>query len=426
MLSRRLRIPLAVLAVGGALSVPLAAQQFLPKKIVFSGTTLNQAALLSASGMKPGTTIGPPEIRAAAQKLIDTGLFSNVQFSFDGQTLLYKLTPVTGLEPAMYANFPWWDAASLTAAVAAKVPLFNGEIPPESGLQQQVADALTALLAEKGVQAQVTAVPAVDPKTGKTIGVEFEIMSPPVQVGEVKISGADAVFAAPVAAIEQAAAGQDYDGATQATLGVALNAVYHRQGYLSESLSGFAHGEPQVAQGKVLVPITASVMAGPQYRVGTLTLAGGAVLSAADFAKLEQLHQGDIANEDLLRGTLARIAYAYKEHGYINAEVQAPTALDQATHTVNYAIAVDPGPLFHMGRLTLVGLSDRQRDDVMRVWPLHAGDAYNEIEVMSFLLRHKNDLHALDGWSGSYKQFAHLDTDIVDLTITFRQGGPLQ
>lgn len=427
MLSRLFRTLLAALALGCALSLPLTAQQFLPKKIAFAGTTLDQTALLGACGMKPGVTIGPTEIRAAAQKLIDTGLFSNVQYTFDGQTLLYQLTPATGLEPVVYANFPWWDAAGLNKAVAAKVPLFHGEVPAESGLQQQVVDALTGLLADRGVQqATVTAIPKVDEATGKTTGVEFEISSPPVQVGDVTLSGVDAGFAAPVDAIEKAAAGQDFGEATQATLAVALNAIYHRQGYLSESLTGFAHGQPQLSGGKVLVPITASIVPGAQYRVGSITLPGGTLLSAADLDKIAQLHAGDIANEDLLRGTLARIAQAYKANGYMNAQVQAPPELDAAAHTVNYAIAVDPGPLFHMGLLTLVGVNDEQRNEILRIWPLHPGDVYNEIEVASFLLRHRNELHSLDGWSASYRQYAHLDTNIVDLTVTFRQGGRLQ
>jgi outer membrane protein assembly factor BamA len=426
MLSRPLRTSLAALAMCGALSMPLAGQQFLPKKIAFSGTTLDQGALLAASGIKPGVTIGPPEIRAAAQKLLDTGLFSNVQYTFDGETLLYALTPATDLEPAVYANFPWWNFASLTAAIAAKVPLFHGAVPPESGLQQQVVGALTALLAEKGVQAQVTAVPMKEIATGATTGVEFAIVSPPVQVGDVTFSGVDPAFAGPVSAIEKTATGQDFGDATEATLAVALKAVYHRQGYLNESLAAFTHGQPQLSDGRVLVPITGTVVPGPQYRLGTMTIAGGAIVSPEDLAKLAELHSGDVANEDLLHGTLARISGAYKAHGYMNAQVQAQAALDRGTHTVNYAVTVEPGPLFHMGLLTLVGLNDEQRNDVLRIWPLHPGDVYNEIEVGTFLIRHRNELHSLGGWSASYRQYAHLDTNIVDLTVTFRQGGPLQ
>ena len=63
------------------------AQKYVPKKIVFSGTTASQAELLAVSGLKPGDTLGQAEIQAAAQKLIDTGLFTDVRFAFDGVEL---------------------------------------------------------------------------------------------------------------------------------------------------------------------------------------------------------------------------------------------------------------------------------------------------------------------------------------------------
>jgi outer membrane protein assembly factor BamA len=33
--------------------------------------------------LKPGDTLGQAEIQAAAQRLMDTGLFSDVRFAFD-------------------------------------------------------------------------------------------------------------------------------------------------------------------------------------------------------------------------------------------------------------------------------------------------------------------------------------------------------
>lgn len=78
-----------------------------------------------------------------------------------------------------------------------------------------------------------------------------------------------------------------------------------------------------------------------------------------------------------------------------------------------------------MGQLALQNVSDEQRAEILRVWPLHAGDVYNVGEVASFLVMHKKELHSLDGWSATWKAFAHQDTHIVDVVVTFRQGGPL-
>jgi len=43
-----------------------------------------------------------------------------------------------------------------------------------------------------------------------------------------------------------------------------------------------------------------------------------------------------------------------------------------------------------------------------------------------FLVKYKDQLHSLDGWSASYKAYEHEDVPVVDLVVTFQQGGPLR
>ncbi len=405
-------------------SVSASAQKYIPKKITFSGTTANPAELLAVSGLKPGDPLDQAAIQAAAQKLIDTGLFSDVRFSFDGVALNYALQPAAAMEPVSYANFPWWDDAALNAAVAAKVPLFHGSVPPESGMQQQVAAALTALLAEKGVQATVTALPAKDAAM-KDAGVQFHIDAPPVEIGTVSFAGVSSAWTDPVAAIGKAAAGQDFDPATETTLETALRAIYHRQGYLDVALTNFAHGEPQLSEGKVMIPVSATVVEGAQYRLKELRLSGDVLMKPEDFAKTAKLHYGDIVNEDLLRGTLAGVATSYRAQGYLRAKIDAIPTKNESAHTVDYAVTVEPGPVFHMGVLSLVNLNDAQKAQVLQYWPLKQGDVYDAVLVPQFLLKYKNQLHTLDGWSAGYKEYEHEDTHVVDLAVTFTRGGPL-
>jgi outer membrane protein assembly factor BamA len=148
-------------------------------------------------------------------------------------------------------------------------------------------------------------------------------------------------------------------------------------------------------------------------------------MTPEEFAKAAKIHPGDIANEDLLRGTMAMISGPYKAHGYLRAKIDAKPTMDSAARTVDYAIAVQPGPVFHMGELSLVNLNQQQKAQVLQYWPLRPGDVYDAVLVPQFLTKYKNQLHSLDGWSASYKAFEHEDTQIVDLVVTFRPGGPL-
>jgi outer membrane protein insertion porin family len=409
-----------------ALAQVAGAQNYVPKQIMFAGSTAAQGELLAASGLKPGSPLTQQEMQAAAQKLMDTGAFSDIRFAFDGAQLLYTLKPAE-LQPVSYLNFPWWQQDALNAAVAAKVPLFHGAVAPESPMQQAVADALQTLLASKGIAAaRVSAVPVMDLGGGAVKGVQYRIDSPAVQVGAVTFSGANPAWNPTLDAIAKAAAGQNFDGATEETLLKALTAVYHRQGYLKMQMTGFAHGEPQIAGEKVLVPVMVRVVDGPLYHVGSLQLTGDVLMKPEDFAKSAQLHAGDAANEDLLRATMAALGTPYRQHGYLRAKIDAVPQFDDTNRTVSYTITVQPGPVFTMGELKLINLNDAQKAEVLRYWPLHQGDVYDATVALNFLLRNKNNLPSLRGWSGTWKAYEHEDTHVVNLEVTFRQGGVLE
>lgn len=404
----------------------LFAQKYIPKKITFSGYTAgSQAELLAASSLKPGDAVGQAEINAAAQHLLDTGLFSDVRFAFDGSELSFSLKAADGALPVSYSNFAWWDAKTLTASLEGRVPLFHGTVVPESGLQTQVIAALTALLAEKGVQATVSAA-KIEPGPGVSAGVGFHIDTPAVQIGEVKLTGLSPEWVEPIGAIQKAATGQPFDDATQATLDVALRNVYHRQGYLDEAMTGFAYGPPEFAGSKVTVPVRATVEQGPQYRLASLKLSGDVLMSPEEFAKRAKIHAGDVANEDFLRQTLAGVAGPYRAKGYLRANIKAIPSFDRTQHTVNYDITVVPGDVYHMGKLEIVNLSDDKKALVLQSWTMHQGDVFDATYASGFLNKNAKTLHALDGWSASYKQYEHEDTHIVDMVVTFQAGGLLR
>jgi outer membrane protein assembly factor BamA len=412
------------------LALPLTAQKFPIEKITFNGyPAATDAELMTVAGLQAGVPLAQAEIQAAAQKLSNIGLFSKVQFAFDGSELKFTLQPADGAVPALFANFPWWDNKTLAAAIAARVPLFHGNVIPESGMQQQITAALTTLVADKGVQATITSQPSSD--SGKPVGVKFQIDTPPVQVADVKFIGASPGLADLVSAIAKAAAGQQFNEATEATLQTALRAVYHRQGYLDFAITKYARGEPQVAGGKVGVPLSATIVEGPQYRVAGLTLSGDVLMTQEEFAKRAKLHVGDVANEDLLRATLAEIAAPYKTRGYLRVSIEATPTFDRTAHfdrtgnSVSYSINVVPGPVFHMGKLTIVNLDDDKKALVLKYWTMHDGDVYDATYPPGFLTRNKADLQALNGWSAIYKQYENDETHVVDVTITFRPGGPL-
>src|SRR5450432_754196 len=105
---RRLFTTCSVAALLALTAVTALAQKYQFKSITFSGYSAPQAQFLAVAGLQKDAPLGQTDMQAAAQRLGDTGLFSDVSFHFDGQELHYDLTPAGKALPAAFDNFPWW------------------------------------------------------------------------------------------------------------------------------------------------------------------------------------------------------------------------------------------------------------------------------------------------------------------------------
>jgi hypothetical protein len=127
---RTIRVPFLLLLI--AFTQYLAAATYAPKGIVFTGADQYKPAdLISITGLTPGKLVTSEEVDAAMQRLVDTGLFSDMRYTVNDQALTFMLTPVAGdqLLAARYKNFVWWSDEELTALVHARIPLFTGHVP---------------------------------------------------------------------------------------------------------------------------------------------------------------------------------------------------------------------------------------------------------------------------------------------------------
>ncbi|MGD0367973.1 MAG: POTRA domain-containing protein [Acidobacteriaceae bacterium] len=400
------------------------AQAYLPQAITFSGSTLTQAELLAFTGLRAGEPMTRDQMQTATNKLTATGLFTDVRFSFDGQTLTFELKPSPAVVPVQYDNFPWWDDKVLNAAVAAQVPLFHGALYPGGPMRDQVSAALTALLATKGVQGATITTSAVGNESHDQVAIRYQIDSPPVVVESFRIHDYSGVWTRPLQALEKATAGQKIEGSMRDQLADLVRAVYGSQGFIDMTMMPPAFGQPHVADGKVLVPVTASITSeGGQYRVAGLHLEGDLFMSQEQFAENAKLHPGDVANLDVWKQIREMIAAPYRTHGYIDAKIDAVPVLDRAAHTVDYTITVQSGPVYHMGKLTVVNLNERQKAEVMPYWQLREGEAFNADLIPKFMADyHKSraeQLQSIRGWSFDAKWSGNQDTHGVDVVLTF-------
>jgi outer membrane protein assembly factor BamA len=406
----------SLLVICSAFSVE--AQTLNVTTITFSGDTISSADLQAASGLKPGQ-LDAAQVQAAAQRLNNSGLFSHIDFAVRGAVLQFQLTPATGRLPVRFENFPWWTDNALIETVHAALPLFHGSVIPGTGLDQQVADTLTGLLAKQQVTASVESHPEIAQGAAGPTAVRYRIATPGIMVGTVTLNGESEAMSTELAPIAKAASGEPYDAyVTPDLLQQAIRSVYGNHGYLDAAISRVAHGEPSADASGFAVPMALQIVEGAQYRLETMRFGHPLLLSEAEFQAKSSLHAGDVANQELLRRSLLLIGIPYRKQGYLDAKIMGTPSLDTAAKKVSYTIQVEPGAIYHFGKLSLVNVTDAQSEAFLKSWKVQAGDVYDATYPPGFLTANAKSLHAWEGYGATYREIRHLDTHIVDLEVT--------
>src|SRR5580704_15464664 len=111
--------------------------------------TLSEAQIIGISQLEKGSQVGKPDLQAAADRLLQTGMFGKVNYSFqtrgDGLTVTFQLEEAPRV-PIYYDNLPWFSDSELADAIRKKVAYFDGTLPEAGAVVDQVSDALKELL----------------------------------------------------------------------------------------------------------------------------------------------------------------------------------------------------------------------------------------------------------------------------------------
>jgi hypothetical protein len=140
-------------------------------------------------GLKPGAVYTAEEMNDHSKLLMDTGLFDNLTYKFDGVDLIFNLIPTTELYPIRVENLPLNTEPELDAKLHDRFPLYHGKVPAEGTELENVRCAFEELLATQGIKATVTAIPFGLAGTRKISAMNFSVAAPPVRVGSIQLQG---------------------------------------------------------------------------------------------------------------------------------------------------------------------------------------------------------------------------------------------
>jgi outer membrane protein insertion porin family len=364
-------------------SVPSCAQKFVPRSIQFKGDPeYTDQELLAAAGLKEGIALTTDEMHDHAQQLLDTGAFDNLTYKFDGQNLVYSLTPSTTLLPIRLTNLPFTLDKDLNAKLHERFPLYHGKVPGEGGLTDQVRQALEEMLAAKGIQATIMAAPSTNRQDAT---VSFAITAPLVEIGEIHTDSASAALDAKAQGILGKLSGSPYDvEGSPSQIATYLGNYYHDNGYLEASIQATPQSAPMITPEAVRIPFVISISPGALYRLTGVQLAPGLVVTQAEFDHQSSIHPGDIADGQRVVQNWEFISRQYHNKGYMKASLHPTPSYDRAQGTVSFAVSVEPGPAYTMGTLTMVNVSDELRAAMLAAWKMPAGSVFNESAVRNF------------------------------------------
>jgi outer membrane protein assembly factor BamA len=406
-------------------AVPALAQYSLDK-VVFSGAApYNDAELLAVAGIQPGQFAAQDSLKNAAQHLLDSGLFDDLQVdrAVAGKMLTVhfnlKPKPPAGLLAVSLENLVWFTPEELAQGIHQRVPLYHGAISDAGNMADLIQAALEQMLAAKGVKATLTH-SVVEPTNQHPMRVvDYKVEQP----------------APRVTALEATIVSQSPEALADAKVTLPKNGMSYNEGLTGLTIEDFLL-RPARSAGYVAakvedlhreltgtgVSVTAKIVPGEPFKVASVAWEPTPVYTAADFARDAKLHPGDTPALFALNQITAAIQNAYLRQGDMDAYVVTHAVLDAAAHTVAYSFEAVPGETYHLHAVIVNGLSPAARQAFDAAWTMKPGDLYSDLAVGVFL-RKNIAQEAFKLYGVGFQAIADPSTHLVDLTFTFTPNG---
>jgi outer membrane protein assembly factor BamA len=343
--------------------------------------------IVAASGLKLGQFAGEEEFKQASQKLGETGLFTNLTYSYHYSTagcdLELQVAENDKLVPILFDNFVWFTDDDLLKMLRARLPLFDGRVPPGGNLTDQISGALTALLSERKIFGEVQYL-GFGPLDGPIESYAYSVKLHPVVVRNMDFPGAAPDEIPALQAAARPLSGQEYLR-TRMRVQERLNflPVYRSRGYLRAK---FEDAQAKVAEdgSQTLVDVSFPVTPGLQYKLTDLQFAGNTVFAPDQLRPLVRLKNSEPANAVQLSEDVEQIEKLYGTKGYLAAHITPTPTMDDAGSSVHYQLAVSEGDLYHMGELSIDGIPLENAKKMIAQWQLKKGDPYDASYLAKF------------------------------------------
>jgi len=406
-----------------------------------TGTTrYTDKEILAASGLQIGQNAADGDFKEAVQRLGDSGLFSDVVYSYSSSNAGTKLelqladTDQSKLVPARFENFVWFTDAELLASLQSRVPLFKRLLPVAGNLPDHVSEALQAILTEKQFPGRVDYLREGDQSGGALHAIVYRVEELSIRIRNVEFPGASPEQAALLSTAARRLTGAEY---TRATLAAADNfdllPVYLQRGYLKAAFGpsdARVVPQPSTAENaqapaelhsEIQVDAIVPVMPGNVYSTSSVDWKGNSAITTAEVAPLLHLPPGQPADAVRLLRDIENVTKLYRSRGYMTVQVKPDAQFDDEKSTVHYDLNVVEGDLYKMGELEIAGLDTQAKARLQAAWTLREGQPYNADYPRKFLDDTRDLVPRGVQWSVSVHETPDAKDKTVDVEIRFKQ-----
>lgn len=112
------------------------------------------------------------------------------------------------------------------------------------------------------------------------------------------------------------------------------------------------------------------------------------IVTQANFDKQSGLRTGEVVSLQKLRENWRFITRKYHDKGYMKVEIHPVATFDHTQGVVSYTVTAEPGPVYTMGTLKILNVSDDLRNAIVAAWKVPSGSVYNEGAIRGFLATH--------------------------------------
>jgi outer membrane protein insertion porin family len=391
-LQARLRIlSLMLLAIASAsvLSAQTASQSLHLAKIEFKGLEkLSQDQAIEVSGLQIGDNITLDMLDAAAQKMMDSGMFTKlsyrIQSAKNDATVVFDVEELKGNLPVVFDNFVWFSENELFNAVKLELPTFNGTAPESGRSTDNIRKALTRVLRAANMPNDVE-YNLWDNGDGSAVHV-FSVTKAKIPVCGVQFKGALDIKEATLIEESRPFLQNDYSRtASEAFPLKSLLPLYTRLGHLRASINFDSAKLVESESCKDGVIISYLVEEGQVYTWAGSEWTGNSANDTTELNAAIGMAKGEIANSSKIDKGFEAVRHLYGRKGFLAVRMKAKPEFDDRARQVFYRIGISEGPQYKMGNLRIQGLPETDVARVKSLWKLAPGEIFDDSYVNQFI-----------------------------------------